>query len=252
MSWACFSLRFSQLWDLDGTLIDTSSASMITLQQLIVELGGKLELSTLVPIVEQSAAISTGQKATKSSKEHWAQQVLRVTGLEAKLTPAALVKKWEDRMIKKRADIQLMPGAMEVVSHLHNLGIPQAIATMSNSRSVAIKQRAHPEIFDLMDVVVTSDDPDVRNRKPAPDCWLTAAQRLKKKCTRCVVVEDSPEGMRSGFAAGARVVGVPAAWTSPEKIGRGVKVDYMLQRGLLDFPFKQFGLPPLPPQLTKK
>lgn len=88
MSWACFSLRFSQLWDLDGTLIDTSSASMITLQQLIVELGGELELSTLVPIVEQSAAISTGQKATKSSKEHWAQQVLRVTGLEAKVRVA--------------------------------------------------------------------------------------------------------------------------------------------------------------------
>ena len=118
---------------------------------------------------------------------------------------------------------------------------------MSNSRAVAVKKRAHLDLFNMMEIVVTSDDPDVRNRKPAPDCWLTAAQRLSKKCTRCVVVEDSPEGMRSGFAAGAKVVGIPAAWTSPEKIGRGVKVDYMLQGGLKDFPFKAFGLPPLPP-----
>ena len=102
------------LWDLDGTLIDTSSASMETLRELVLELGGELELSTLVPIVEQQSAINTGKKATNAGKEAWALEVLRVTSLEAKLSPAALVKKWDERMVKKRADIQLMPGAMEV------------------------------------------------------------------------------------------------------------------------------------------
>ena len=233
------------LWDLDGTLIDTSSSSLETLREIIMEEGGNLELNTLVPIIEQQAAILTGKKASKKSKESWACEVLKVTKLDSKLSSEALVKKWDDRMVTKRADIKLMPMALEIVKHLHSLRIPQAIATMSNSRAVSVKKRAHPELFDFMETVITSDDTEVRHRKPAPDCWLVAASRLEKQIGRCVVVEDSPEGMRSGFAAGAKVIGVPAAWSNPSKIGRGVKVDFMLSNGLRDFPFKDLGLKPI-------
>lgn len=44
--------------------------------------------------------------------------------------------------------------------------------------------------------------------KPAPDPYLAAAARLGEDPAACLVVEDTPTGVRSGVAAGARVVAV--------------------------------------------
>lgn len=41
--------------------------------------------------------------------------------------------------------------------------------------------------------------------KPAPDVYLAAAAHLQADCARCLVVEDTPTGVRAGVAAGATV-----------------------------------------------
>jgi len=144
------------------------------------------------------------------------------------------------RFTRRRAKIEIMPGAMEVVCHLKKLKIPQAIVTMSNSRAVSVKRKQHEELFSMMNLIITSDDPRVKNRKPHPDCYLVAAEALNVKCVKCVVVEDSPEGMRSGKSAGCKVIAVPAAWT--KNMGRHLTCDFLLT-SLMDFPFKKLGLP---------
>ncbi len=55
-----------------------------------------------------------------------------------------------------------------------------------------------PEVF------VTSSD--ITNGKPAPDPYLKGAELLGFSARDCVVVEDAPAGVRSGKAAGARVI----------------------------------------------
>jgi len=54
--------------------------------------------------------------------------------------------------------------------------------------------------------IVTSDD--VPAAKPAPDCYLLAAERLGRRPSDCVVIEDSENGMISALRAGARVLAV--------------------------------------------
>ncbi|MBO0982955.1 HAD-IA family hydrolase [Rathayibacter sp. SD072] len=54
------------------------------------------------------------------------------------------------------------------------------------------------------DVVVTADD--VLHGKPAPDGYLAAAERLRVAAADAVVFEDAEAGIRSGLAAGMRVV----------------------------------------------
>ena len=49
---------------------------------------------------------------------------------------------------------------------------------------------------------------DYANGKPAPDGYLLAANRLGVAPARCIVVEDSTAGVRSGVAAGMKVIGV--------------------------------------------
>ncbi len=56
------------------------------------------------------------------------------------------------------------------------------------------------------DPVVTCDD--VARAKPAPDCYALAIERLGVPASRCVVVEDSPHGVRAARAAGAAVLAV--------------------------------------------
>ena len=49
---------------------------------------------------------------------------------------------------------------------------------------------------------------DVAHGKPAPDCYLLAAQRLRVAPQRCLVVEDSRHGIEAGKAAGMHVINV--------------------------------------------
>jgi beta-phosphoglucomutase-like phosphatase (HAD superfamily) len=65
---------------------------------------------------------------------------------------------------------------------------------------------AFTEQAPLFDVVVTGDA--VSHGKPHPEPYLTAAARLGVDVTRCLAIEDSPSGVGSALAAGARTVGV--------------------------------------------
>ena len=47
---------------------------------------------------------------------------------------------------------------------------------------------------------------DVKNVKPDPEIYLLAARRLGVEPRDCVVIEDSPSGVRAGIAAGMNVV----------------------------------------------
>ncbi|MCK5805278.1 MAG: HAD-IA family hydrolase, partial [Lentisphaeria bacterium] len=49
---------------------------------------------------------------------------------------------------------------------------------------------------------------DVTNKKPDPELFLTAADRLGLGPARCVVIEDAPDGVAAAKAAGCRCVAV--------------------------------------------
>jgi sugar-phosphatase len=55
-------------------------------------------------------------------------------------------------------------------------------------------------------LIVSSDD--VAHGKPAPDCYMLAAERLGVAPERCLVVEDSRQGIAAGVSAGMSVVAV--------------------------------------------
>ena len=59
-----------------------------------------------------------------------------------------------------------------------------------------------------------------RNGKPAPDIFLFAAARLKARPEDCIVIEDSPGGIRAARAAGMTAIGLHAAGHLPAGHGR--------------------------------
>ncbi len=49
---------------------------------------------------------------------------------------------------------------------------------------------------------------EVRHKKPAPDIFLAAAQKLAVTPAECVVVEDAVNGVQAAKAAGMRCIAV--------------------------------------------
>jgi beta-phosphoglucomutase-like phosphatase (HAD superfamily) len=49
---------------------------------------------------------------------------------------------------------------------------------------------------------------EVKKKKPDPELFLTAAQRVGLPPGRCVVFEDAPSGVQAARAAGARCIAV--------------------------------------------
>jgi len=119
---------------------------------------------------------------------------------------------------------------------------PAAAAAIAARLPVAIASSAHPAVIRAaveaaglaasFSTIVSSDD--VARGKPAPDVYLEAARRLGVAPPRCLVIEDSRNGVLAGRAAGMRVVLVPNASMPP---GPGVieMADIVLER-LADLP----------------
>ncbi len=99
----------------------------------------------------------------------------------------------------------LIPGASDEVRRLADV-LPVAIASSSHRRVIDAAVDALG-LHGVFSAVVSSDE--VARGKPAPDVYLRAAARLGIDPARCLVVEDSLNGVRAGKAAGMTVVLVP-------------------------------------------
>lgn len=60
----------------------------------------------------------------------------------------------------------------------------------------------------------------VENGKPMPDIYLYACDQIGVKAEACVAVEDSPNGVKSAYGAGCRVVMIPDL-TLPDEETKG-------------------------------
>lgn len=101
--------------------------------------------------------------------------------------------------------IPAMPGALELLRQLSAMDVRLALATSGHRRYVdlALASAGIPSVFD---VEVTGEL--VEHGKPAPDTFLVAADLLGVPAANCLVLEDSPNGVRAARAAGAHVFAV--------------------------------------------
>jgi HAD superfamily hydrolase (TIGR01509 family) len=85
-----------------------------------------------------------------------------------------------------------------------------ALATMSY-RKEALHVLRSLELEDLLDEVLTSEG--VQNPKPDPEIYILAAHKLEVDPQDCLVLEDSPNGVQAGVAAGMNVIAMATPFT---------------------------------------
>lgn len=111
--------------------------------------------------------------------------------------------------------IGLKEGVLELLDFLEQNHYPKAIASSSN---VAIIQH-HLALSGLegrFDSIIGGNM--VKNSKPAPDIFITAAHALEVSPQACAAFEDSFNGVRSASSAGCITVMVPDMQQPTEEI----------------------------------
>ncbi len=119
----------------------------------------------------------------------------------------------------------LIPGAVEAVRRIAGRW-PVAVASSAHREVIDAALESVGLVRDLR-TVVSSDE--VPHGKPEPDVYLEAARRLGAAPERCLVVEDSLNGVRAAKAAGMTVVLVPNHSVPPAP-GATELADLVLER----------------------
>jgi HAD superfamily hydrolase (TIGR01509 family) len=110
------------------------------------------------------------------------------------------------RMLERyETELPLIDGAVEAVRRLAERW-PLGLASSSN-RPIIERALEVSRLAPCFRATVSSEE--VARGKPAPDVYLEAARRLEVAPERCAAIEDSGNGIRSGAAAGMRVVAIP-------------------------------------------
>ena len=112
----------------------------------------------------------------------------------------------------------VIPGAAEAVRRIAR-SFPIAVASSAHPHVIAAALRA-TGLDELMAIAVSSDE--VQHGKPAPDVYLETARRLGVPPSRCLVIEDSINGVRAARAAGMTVVLVPNHSVPPDPEAREI------------------------------
>lgn len=133
--------------------------------------------------------------------------------------------------IRETEGIPVKKGVKDIFEYIRNNGLKCAVAT-STRRESAEKTLHEIGVWDYLDAVVYGDE--VEHRKPEPDIFLRAAKAIGVNPSEAVVVEDSINGIKAGYAADMRVVHIPDTIAIDDDIR---KLTYMVcadLNGLID------------------
>lgn len=177
------------LFDFDNTLCDTESSNLELVDGILRDMGVVLSEAEL----------------------------LSLSGGEDRVTLPPLLEKHDvpgriDEYELRRdgcyrtyaeADLELEPGARELLSSLRERGVAVALVSTTASRCI-LTALDRLRALGLFDVVVCGDM--VARCKPDPEPYRRALELLGVAPEHAIVVEDSPIGAAAGRAAGCHVI----------------------------------------------
>jgi len=186
------------LFDMDGVLADSEQFICKAAIMMFAELGFKVEPDDFKPFVGTGENSYIGGVAGKY-------------GIEVDIIKAK-ARTYEIYQTIIRGNLKPLPGAAEMVSKCHNLGLKLALATSADR----IKMQANLNEIGIpassFDATVTGLD--VVNKKPYPDIYIKAAGKLGLRAAECLVVEDAVSGITAARRAGCRCLAVSTSFAA--------------------------------------
>jgi HAD superfamily hydrolase (TIGR01509 family) len=129
--------------------------------------------------------------------------------------------------------LPLRPGITRIVDEAIAEGIVLAVCSTSNEKAVQAVVDVLLGLQRSKKITVFAGDA-VAAKKPAPDIYRLAANTLNLEPGRCVVIEDSNNGLRAAKAAGMRCVVTISSYTAEEDFSLADRVVDDLDQGRVD------------------
>ncbi len=179
---------FSVIFDMDGTLLDTQRIC-IPAWDYAGKRQGYENMGRCIPFV----CGMNNAGSTRYLQENF------------KGINVALFKDDVREYINKNGVVKFKDGAKELLELLKQRKIKIALASGTSRKSVE-HHLNEVDAKKYFDVIVAGEE--VVNGKPAPDVFLKAAQLLGAEPETCYVFEDSANGIKAGYTAGMKCIGI--------------------------------------------
>ena len=196
------------LFDFDGTLCDTEGHNLELVREVLTQLGAAIP-------DEELFALSGGDD-----------RVVVPPLLEKYGSPYTIddYERLRDYCYRtySEADLELEPGARELLADLRGRGIPVGLVSTTIARCVltALNRLRATSLFDVMvfgDMVTCC--------KPDPEPYRRALGFLGVDAAHVVVFEDSSTGVAAGRAAGCYTIGCTRCAIGQDLSGAEVVID---------------------------
>lgn len=205
------------IFDVDGTLLDTERIYMQAWKEAAAEQGYVMpdELLRKTRAVDAKVAAQIFEEEIGNGFSYQKTRPIRVRIAE--------------EIIERESPI-LKPGVLELLSFLREKGIRLSVASSTKTKTTKEHLQING-IADWFEVIVGGDM--ITKGKPNPDIFLKAAELLGEAPENCIVVEDSPAGIRAGSAAGMKTVLVPDQAAITQEI---IDLSDVQMKSLLEMP----------------
>ena len=186
------AMDFAVLFDMDGVLFDSEPIHEQIFSEYAEELGFAFPPEEYVRLIGTSSV-----SQWRLMKERFG-----LPGTPQELSDAKMER--YKTFLRTASGLAPMPGVPELLAVLRAENVPFALAS-SNTTDIIEATLSAIGLAPYFSTYVGGND--VAVAKPAPDIFLLAAQRLGANPARCVVVEDSTNGILAARRAGMTAVG---------------------------------------------
>jgi len=184
------------IFDCDGVLADSEPQANRVLSEVLAESG-------ILMSPDECREAFVGLNPTGV-----AAKVLSARGVDLRASLTSIVVPRFMALLRAEG-LRPVPGAADAVRSVVARGALTAVASNSPRPELELKLELTGLRGHFGPHVHSGDE--LRRSKPDPGVYLAAAAALGVPAARCVVVEDTPTGVRAGLAAGMRVLGFTGA-----------------------------------------
>lgn len=174
------------IFDMDGTMFDTEKLRMRMIQQASKQIFGESLSEEILTQCLGLSAKASEELIKKQYDENYPYIEIRKLADELEIN-------WT-----KQNGVPIKEGLFNVLERLKKNGILIALAT-SSRREIAEQYLLNAGVMHFFDITVCGDE--IKKGKPNPDIFIKAAKELNCEPNKCLVFEDSQNGLISALDA---------------------------------------------------
>ncbi len=203
------------LFDVDGTLADTErDGHRVAFNRAFADAG--LDWQWSEELYGQLLAVTGGKERIRYYLDKFNTAFARPEALDEFI--AGLHKAKTAHYVQMLAEgmIPLRPGVKRLIEEAREAGLRLAVVTTTTPENVSalVENALHPDAMSWFEVIAAGDV--VPAKKPAPDIYTWAMEKLALSPEDCIAFEDSHNGIRSSLGANLKTIIAVNGYTREE------------------------------------